>query len=93
MKFSDLSIPCALLVFAAGLAAAQGSRRRVAPDIKKTLGEAGLEYGGSRLFRAEKNNRRGDWQGKKPAFWTLTAAAGSVRLRLELTKNVARAFS
>ncbi len=57
----------------------------------KTLGEAGLRYDGGRPFQAVKNYRRGDWKGKRPAFWTLTAADGAVKLRLELTKNVTRA--
>jgi hypothetical protein len=35
-----------------------------------------------------KDYRRGDWKGRPPAFWTLAAYDGAVRLRLEMTKNV-----
>ena len=42
--------------------------------LKAVLAEAGLGYSGPRPYR--------------PAFWTLSAADGRVRLRLELTKNV-----
>lgn len=71
--------------------AAPASRRRVGPDLKQTLAEAGLEYGGTRPLRLDKNNRRGNWKGTKPAFWTLTASDGKAKLRLELTKNITRA--
>ncbi len=91
MKFSNLLIPAALLAFCPAFADAAGARNRGVIDHKKTLAEAGLEYKGKRIFIAEKNNRRGDWKGKRPAFWTLAASDGGVKLRLELTKNVTRA--
>lgn len=81
---------CAPFFFAAQLPAASGARER-APDFKRTLAEAGLEYKGTGSFRINKNYRRGDWQGARPAFWTLTASGGTAKLRLELTKNIGRA--
>ncbi|HCC49251.1 MAG TPA: hypothetical protein DEQ38_14210 [Elusimicrobia bacterium] len=56
--------------------------------LKAVLAEAGLGYSGPRPYAVDKNYRRGDWSGARPAFWTLSAADGRVRLRLELTKNV-----
>lgn len=89
-QYASLIIIGSLLLPACA-AAAPASRRRVGPDLKQPLAEAGLEYGGTRPLRLDKNNRRGNWKGKKPAFWTLTAADGGVKLRLELTKNITRA--
>lgn len=58
------------------------------PSFKNTLSEAGLAYGGVRPFITGKDYRRGSWTGARPAFWTLLASDGPVRLRLELTKNI-----
>lgn len=59
--------------------------------LKEVLAGAGLGYSGLRPFAVDKNYRRGDWSGARPAFWTLSAADGRVRLRLELTKNIGAA--
>lgn len=90
LQYASLIVIGSLLLTACA-SAAPAPRRRVGPDLKQTLAEAGLEYGGSRAFRTEKNNRRGDWKGAKPAFWTLTASTGAIKLRFELTKNITRA--
>lgn len=75
----------AAAALAASLAGA-GAR----PAFKALLAEAGLAYAGKRAFAVDINSRRGDWRGKLPAFWTLTAAEGRAFLRLELTRNVSR---
>jgi hypothetical protein len=79
-------------LLAAGLLAAfYGLAAAGAPAFSSLLSEAGLRYSGGRKFAADKNYRRGDWKGQRPAFWTLSAAADGARLRLELTRNVTRA--
>lgn len=88
MKFSKPILAAALLLCPVSMPAAGGGEGGKA--FRKQLGEAGLEYGGGRTFRADKSNRRGDWKGARPAFWTLTASDGEAGLRLELTKNISR---
>lgn len=92
MRSPGLLLLCAAVYAAAQLPAASGERER-GRVFKKTLAEAGLEYKGTRALRTGKNYRRGDWKGARPAFWTLAASDGTVKLRLELTKNIGRALA
>jgi hypothetical protein len=68
-------------------AAGAGSPEPARP-FPAVLAEAGLDYAGGRAFLVSKDYRRGDWKGRLPAFWTLAASDGAVRLRLEMTRNV-----
>ena len=86
MNSSRASLLAAALLAALSWTAAAG-----APSFSSLLSEAGLRYSGENKFTADKNYRRGDWKGTRPAFWTLSAGAGKTRLRLELTRNVTRA--
>lgn len=76
----------ASLAAAALAAALAGAGAR--PDFGGLLAGAGLEYRGKRAFAVDINSRRGDWAGRLPAFWTLTASDGPAVVRLELTRNV-----
>lgn len=83
-QYAGLIVIGSLLLTACATDAAGGRA------FRKNLSEAGLDYGGTRTFRADKSNRRGDWKGARPAFWTLTASDGKASLRLEMTKNLSR---
>lgn len=89
MKFSKALLSGVLLVLAAPASGGPASNNVL--DFKTTLSGAGLDYSGIRTFRIEKNHKRGDWKGPRPAFWTVTASDGTARLRLELTGNISRA--
>jgi hypothetical protein len=79
------------LLAAALLAALSARALAGAAAFPVLLSEAGLRYSGKKPFITDKNYRRGDWKGARPAFWTLSASDGKARLRLELTRNITRA--
>ncbi len=86
---NSLKNKTALLGLLLALAGAAGAGAPVpARPFRAALAEAGLEYAGARPFLVSKNYKRGDWKSLPPAFWTLTASDGAVRLRLEMTKNI-----
>ncbi|MFA6434561.1 MAG: hypothetical protein WCW52_07695 [Elusimicrobiales bacterium] len=104
MKFSTVKIlllaqafagPClfaqgpGVVVPSSATAAVRAETTR-AEVFKRALAEAGLEYTGAGRFVVDRDYRRGAWDGARPAFRTLSVSGGSVKLRLEMTKNISR---
>ena len=91
MRFSNKLLLLALLASAPVRPASCADPEKKGAPFKAVIAEAGLAYSGGISFVVDKDYRRGDWKGARPAFWTLASSTGAVRLRLEMTRNIGRA--
>lgn len=89
-KFSTRSL-FGLALFLAGHPLSAPAARAAPTPFREVLGLFGVTYAGEDDFVVEESHPRGDWRKTaRPGYWTVIAASGRRKMRLEAARNIGR---